>query len=111
MFRVSSLISSRMWFDNVMFCSACVLRCVVSRLRDCASPFSLDKDQPFKSSWPNTNTLATAHHLSKLVKAAARQNAAAQPEQQQQFDVAMVRELGETKLRRFHQNLGKNRRV
>ena len=110
MFRVSRLIFSRMVFDNFMLRSACVLRCVVSRMRDCASPFSLDKDKPFKSSWPNTNTLATAHHLSKLVKAAARQNAAAQHEQQQ-FDVAMVRELGETKIRRFHQNLGKNRRV
>ena len=70
----------------------------------------LDKVMSFKSSVPNTNTIATAHHLSKLAKAAARQNAAAPPEQQQ-FDVDLVLELGELKLRRFHQNLGKNRCV
>jgi len=68
---------------------------------------SLDKAQSFKSPVPNTNTQKTAHHLSKVVKAAVGQNAAAPPEQQK-FNVDMVRELTEMRLRRFHQNLGKN---
>jgi hypothetical protein len=78
---------------------------------------SLDKAQPFKSSVPNTNKIATAHHLSKLVKAALRQNAAASRQsdpaspEQRQYDVDLVRDLGEKKLCRFHQNIGKSRCV
>jgi hypothetical protein len=78
---------------------------------------SLDKAQPFKSSMPNTNKIATAHHLSKLVKAATRQNAAASQQndpaspEQRQYDVDLVRDLGEKKLCRFHQNIGKSRCV
>jgi len=50
----------------------------------------------------------TAHHLSKLVKAAARANSLVS-ENEEHYNIDMVRTIAEKKLGRFHQNQGRNR--